>query len=164
MQTALYPAMRRALAGAPVSAGGDTLAEGIAVAEPGRLPREMLIGLLEDILLVDEGAIERAVHLLIDQQKIVAEGAGAAPVAALLANPDPFRGRQVAVVIGGGNIDDRLLASILMRGPVRDGRLIRIRIELNDAPAPCRGSPGWWRMPAATSSRSTTSACSSTCR
>ncbi|BBK43124.1 threonine ammonia-lyase [Allostella vacuolata] len=134
VQTALYPAMRQALAGAPVSAGGDTLAEGIAVAEPGRLPREMLIGLLEDILLVDEGAIERAVHLLIDQQKIVAEGAGAAPVAALLANPDPFRGRQVAVVIGGGNIDDRLLASILMRGLVRDGRLIRIRIELNDAP------------------------------
>ncbi len=134
VQTALFPAMRQALAGEPIAAAGDTLAEGIAVAEPGRLPLEMLGQLLTDILLVDETAIERAVHLLIEEQKIVAEGAGAAPVAALLANPAPFRGRRVAIVVGGGNIDDRLLASILMRGLVRDGRLIRIRVELNDAP------------------------------
>ena len=134
VQAALFPAMRQALAGEPIHAGGDTLAEGIAVAEPGRLPLEMLGQLLTDILLVDEAAIERAVHLLIEEQKIVAEGAGAAPIAALLANPQPFHGRRVAIIVSGGNIDDRLLASILMRGLVRDGRLIRIRVELNDAP------------------------------
>jgi threonine dehydratase len=134
VQTALFPAMRQALAGDPIHAGGDTLAEGIAVGEPGLLPQEMLRGLLADILLVDENAIERAVHLLIEEQKIVVEGAGAAPVAALLATPGPFQGRRVAIVVGGGNIDDRLLASILMRGLVRDGRLIRIRVELHDAP------------------------------
>ncbi|BBK31784.1 threonine dehydratase [Stella humosa] len=134
VQTALFPAMRQTLAGQAITAGGDTLAEGIAVAEPGQLPARILAGLLEDILLVDEASIERAVHRLIEEQKLVTEGAGAAPVAALLANPDRFRGRRVAIVIGGGNIDDRLLASILMRGLVREGRLIRLRIELNDAP------------------------------
>lgn len=134
VQTALFPAMRQALADEPVVAGGDTLAEGIAVAEPGRLPRRILAGQLEDVLLVDEAAIERAVHLLIGEQKIVAEGAGAAPVAALLAAPDRFRDRRVAVVVSGGNIDDRLLASILMRGLVREGRVVRIRVELNDQP------------------------------
>ncbi|BBK37108.1 threonine ammonia-lyase [Allostella sp. ATCC 35155] len=134
VQSALFPAMRQALAGETISAGGDTLAEGIAVAEPGRLPRAMLAGQLEDILLVDEIAIERAVHLLVGESKIVAEGAGAAPVAALLANGDRFRGRRVVAVVGGGNIDDRLLASILMRGLARDGRLIRLRVDLNDQP------------------------------
>lgn len=134
VQSALFPAMRRALFGGPEGAGGDTLAEGIAVAEPGRLPCTMLAGLLEDVLLVEEPAIERAVQVLIDEQKIVAEGAGAAPVAALLDAPDRFRGRRVVLVVGGGNIDDRLLASILMRGLVREGRLIRIRVELDDQP------------------------------
>ncbi|MGE0715414.1 MAG: threonine ammonia-lyase, partial [Alphaproteobacteria bacterium] len=134
VQAALFPAMRQRLAGEPIAAGGDTLAEGIAVAEPGRLPAEILRGRLADVLLVDEPAIEQAVQLLVQDQKIVAEGAGGAPLAAVLANSGAFRGRRVALVVGGGNIDDRLLASVLMRGLARDGRMVRIRVELSDQP------------------------------
>jgi threonine dehydratase len=136
VQSTLYPSMHRLLhgeePGAP--AEGATIAEGIAVKEPGRLTRRIVLALVADILLVDEPQLERAVEFLLDRQKLVVEGAGAAGVAALLAAPDRFRGGRVGIVICGGNIDARLLANILMRGLVREGRLMRLRAELPDVP------------------------------
>lgn len=112
----------------------QTLAEGIAVKRPGGITRPLIDQWVDDVVSVDEGGIERAVELLVERQKLVAEGAGAAPLAALLADPERFRGRKVGMVVSGGNIDNRLLASILMRGLVRAGRLARLRIEISDAP------------------------------
>lgn len=111
-----------------------TLAEGIAVKRPGGLTKPLVEQLVDDVVSVDETGIERAVELLVERQKLVVEGAGAAPLAALLADPERFRGRKVGMVVSGGNIDNRLLASILMRGLVRAGRLARLRIEISDAP------------------------------
>jgi threonine dehydratase len=110
------------------------LAEGIAVKEPGLLTRRIVEKLVAEILLVDEAMLEDAVETLIDRQKLVVEGAGAAGVAAVLASPARFSGRHVGIVLSGGNIDARLLASILMRGLVREGRLVRLRAELPDLP------------------------------
>ncbi|CAA7617733.1 threonine ammonia-lyase [Magnetospirillum sp. UT-4] len=112
----------------------QTLAEGIAVKRPGLLTRPLVDALVDDVLCVDEAAIERAVAVLMERRKIVAEGAGAAALAAMLAHPDAFAGRRVGIVVSGGNIDSRLLASVLMRGLVRAGRLARLRIEISDAP------------------------------
>jgi threonine dehydratase len=136
VQSTLYPSMYRLLRGeAPgPPAAAATLAEGIAVKEPGMLTRRIVEALVSDILLVDEAMLESAVELLLERQKLVVEGAGAAGVAALLAEPERFRGRRVGIVICGGNIDARLLASILMRGLVREGRLVRLRAELPDVP------------------------------
>jgi threonine dehydratase len=134
VEAALYPSMRQALAGEPVSCSGATLAEGIAVKAPGRLTLEIARTLVDEILLVDEAALERAVFALMAEQKLVAEGAGAAGVAALMAEPGRFRGLRVGIVLCGGNIDARLLASVLMRGLVRDRRLVRLRVEIDDAP------------------------------
>ncbi len=136
VQAALYPAMYRLLRGEPAATadGGTTLAEGIAVKQPGRITRRIVATLVDDIVLVDEAAIENAVKFLIERQRIVAEGAGAAGVAALFAEPGRYRGRKVGVVVSGGNIDARLLASILMRGLVREGCLVRLRSELPDLP------------------------------
>jgi threonine dehydratase len=136
VQSTLYPSMRRLMRGeAPgPPAAAATLAEGIAVKEPGMLTRRIVKALVRDILLVDEPMLEHAVELLLERQKLVVEGAGAAGVAALLAEPERFRGRRVGIVICGGNIDARLLASILMRGLVREGRLVRLRAELPDVP------------------------------
>ena len=134
VQARLYPAMADALADRPATSGGDTLAEGIAVKAPGKITLGIIRDLVSDILLVEESAIERAVQLLAETQKLVAEGAGAAGIAAILANPDRFRGRRVGTVICGGNIDSRILASVLMRGLVRDGHMARIRVEISDAP------------------------------
>ena len=134
-ETRLYASMADALAGRPPDGGtGVTVAEGIAVREPGALPLEMARRLVRHIVLLDEPPIERAVQLLVEEQKIVAEGAGAAGLAALLVEPERFRGRRVGIVIGGGNIDSRLLASILMRGLLRDGRMVRLRVEITDMP------------------------------
>jgi threonine dehydratase len=135
VQAKLYPSMVQALRGEPTTAaGGDTLAEGIAVKAPGEITRKIIRELVSDILLVDEDAIEDAVQLLAETQKLVAEGAGAAGIAALATAKDRFRGRKVATIVCGGNIDSRILASVLMRGLVRDGRMARIRVELSDAP------------------------------
>jgi len=136
VQSALYPSMYRLMRGKdPGSpAATATLAEGIAVKEPGRLTRQIVKALVSDILLVDDIAIEGAIVTLLERQKLVVEGAGAAGVAAVLAAPERFRGRRVGIVICGGNIDARLLASILMRGLVREGRLVRLRSELPDVP------------------------------
>ena len=134
VQARLYPAMAEALAGRPPTSGGDTLAEGIAVKAPGAITREIIRTSVSEILLVGEAEIERAVQRLAETQKIVAEGAGAAGIAAMLANRERFRGRRIGTVICGGNIDSRILASVLMRGLLRDGRMARLRVELSDAP------------------------------
>ena len=134
VQCALYPAMLHAQGRCAAPAGGPTLAEGIAVKEPGRLTLPIVAALVDDILLADEPALERAVAVLLDIEKIVVEGAGAAPLAALLRHPERFRGKRVGLVVSGGNIDARLLASILQRALVRAGRLVRIRIEISDIP------------------------------
>ncbi|MBC7906876.1 MAG: threonine ammonia-lyase [Rhodospirillaceae bacterium] len=112
----------------------QTLAEGIAVKRPGGLTRPLIDQWVDDVVSVGEAGIEHAVELLVEREKLVVEGAGAAPLAAMLAEPERFRGKKVGMVISGGNIDNRLLASILMRGLVRAGRLARLRIEISDAP------------------------------
>ncbi len=134
VQVDSFPSMYQAIRGLPASSGGSTLAEGIAVKDPGKLTREVVAALVEDIVLVPERAIERAVQMLIEEQRIVAEGAGAAGIAAMLHAPERFAGHRVATVICGGNIDSRILASVMMRGLVRDGRLVRLRIEISDEP------------------------------
>ena len=134
VEAALFPSMHHALRGQAAPQGGQTIAEGIAVKEPGRLTKEIVEALVADILLVDEAALECAVETLVVQQKLVVEGAGASPLAAVTANPERFRGKRVALVLCGGNIDARLLSSILMRGLVRGGRLVRLRVEISDQP------------------------------
>ncbi len=136
VQSALYPAMVEVLSGRPADIGtaAATLAEGIAVKEPGLLTRQIVAALVADIVLADDPAIEAAIEHLVDREKLVVEGAGAAGVAALLGNSERFRGKRVGIVITGGNIDARLLASVLMRGLVREGCLVRLRSELPDVP------------------------------
>ena len=113
--------------------GGLTLAEGIAVKSPGKLIAKAIIErLVGEVLLVDETAIEHAVSMLVELQKLVAEGAGAAGLAAMIAHPERFK--RVGIVVCGGNIDARMLAQVLMRGLVRDGRVVTLRIEISDSP------------------------------
>ncbi|HUC71389.1 MAG TPA: threonine ammonia-lyase [Stellaceae bacterium] len=136
VQSMLYPSMRRLMRGEDPGPPAEpmTLAEGIAVKEPGRLTRRIVEALVSDILLVDEPMLENAVETLLERQKLIVEGAGASGVAAVLAAPRRFAGKRVGIVVTGGNIDGRLLASILMRGLVREGRLVRLRAELPDVP------------------------------
>lgn len=134
VQAQLYPSMFNAIKHEHNAVGGVTLAEGIAVREPGKLTQRIVADLVSDILLVDERALERALSLYLNVQKVLAEGAGAAGLAAILEYPERFRGKKVATVICGGNIDTRLLSSILMRDLVRQGRIARLRIELLDVP------------------------------
>lgn len=134
VQCALYPDMAHALGRCPPGPGGATLAEGIAVKSPGELTRRIVGALVDDIVLVGEAALERAVALLLDGAKLVVEGAGAAPLAALLEQGERFRGKRVGLVLSGGNIDERLLASLLQRDLIRAGRLVRVRVEISDVP------------------------------
>ncbi|NNG04794.1 MAG: threonine ammonia-lyase [Inquilinus sp.] len=134
VEAALYPSMSDAIAGVDRSYGGATIAEGIAVKRPGMLTRKVVAALVDEILLIEEAVLERAVQTLLTEQKLLAEGAGAAGIAALMAAPDRFAGRRVGVVICGGNIDARLLSSVLLRGLIREGRLVRLRVEIVDAP------------------------------
>ena len=134
VQVDSFPSMYDAVKGLPNRAGGATLAEGIAVKEPGVLTREIIASVVDEIILVPDRAIERGVQLLVEHPRVVAEGAGAAGIAALLHAPERFAGLSVATVICGGNIDSRLLSSVMMRGLIRDGRLIRIRFEIQDEP------------------------------
>lgn len=133
-ETALYPGLWGALKGKAVTFGGPTLAEGIAVKNIGKLPEEIARQVVDDIVLVEEPAIERAVNAFLTQQKTMAEGAGAAGLAALLSEPARFKGRKVGLVLCGGNIDPRLLSSIMVRELARDGRIIAIRITAPDRP------------------------------
>jgi threonine dehydratase len=134
VEAELYPSMYNLLKGTHRPVGGDTLAEGIAVFEPGGFTSAVLADLLDDFVLVDEHQIEGALALLLQIEKTVVEGAGAAGLAAVLAHPDLFRGRKVGIVLSGGNIDTRLLANVLLRDLARAGRLARLRLVLQDRP------------------------------
>jgi threonine dehydratase len=129
-----YRAMKQRLAGEPVSVGGATIAEGIAVRDVGELPVRLLGKMGIEILLVPEAAVERGIAMLAEGAKVVAEGAGAAALAAVLTYPDRFAGRKVALPICGGNIDARILANTLLRNLLRDGRLVRVIMEIPDRP------------------------------
>lgn len=133
-QTAAYPSMERFLAGRPADCNGVTLAEGIAVKRPGRLTAAILGPVVDSIALLTENRLEQAVFMLATVQKLVAEGAGAAGLAAVLSDPERYRGRKVGLIVSGGNIDPRLLAQVLMRGLVSEGRIVRLRIGLTDQP------------------------------
>ncbi|BBC74149.1 threonine ammonia-lyase [Altererythrobacter sp. B11] len=134
VQARLYPSMYGHIKGEAMPCGGDTLAEGIAVKEPGQFTRQIIRRVVDDILLVDEAALEEAVSLLLQIEKTVVEGAGAAGLAALLTHRERFAGRKVGLVLCGGNIDTRLLANVLLRDLARSGRLARLRITLQDRP------------------------------
>jgi threonine dehydratase len=134
VEAALYPSMAQAIRGDQPSSGGVSLADGIAVKTPGKLTRPVVERLVRDIVLLDEAEIESAVCALSEYQKVVAEGAGAAPLGAVVQRRDELAGKRVGLVICGGNIDTRVLASVLMRGLVRDGRLVRLRVTIHDAP------------------------------
>jgi threonine dehydratase len=130
----LYPTMQEALAGRPPPPGGPTVAEGIAVKQVGVRNIVYVREWVDGLVSVCETDIERAITLYLNVEKTVAEGAGAATLAAILADPDRFRGQKIGVVLSGGNIDPRILASVIMRQLVREGRIVRLRIELSDVP------------------------------
>ena len=134
VQAGRCPAMLAAIGGADPEMRTDTLAEGIAVKRPGRMTRDIIADAGTDIVLVEEGEIESAIMLLAEAEKLVVEGAGAAALAAILAHRDRFAGRRVGAIVSGGNIDPRLLAGVLMRGLVRLGRLVSLRVEIDDLP------------------------------
>jgi threonine dehydratase len=134
VEAALYPSMRNAITGANDPIGGSTLAEGIAVKNVGKLTLPVVRALVSDIVLVDEAHLERAVNAYLTLQKTMAEGAGAAGLAALLAAPDRFRGRKIGLILCGGNIDPRILASIMVRELERDGRIVSFRLTIADRP------------------------------
>ncbi len=134
VEVAGYASLGQLLAGHPVAVGGPTIAEGIAVADIGAAPLEVIRACGIGTLAVPELAVEDAIALLAEGAKLVAEGAGATGLAALLAFPERFRGRRVATVVCGGNIDARILANVLLRGLLRDGRLLRLRLEVPDRP------------------------------
>ncbi len=133
-QAELYPSMYARIGGHDMPTSGDTIAEGIAVKHPGELTSRFVRELVDEILLVSERDMESAVSLLLQIEKTVTEGAGAAGLAAMLRHPQRFRGRQVGLVLTGGNIDTRLLTTVLLRDLARAGRLARIRILLQDRP------------------------------
>jgi threonine dehydratase len=134
VQTVRFPAMFNAIKGTHHPQGTSTIAEGIAVGTPGRITEAIIRARVDDLVLVDEGDIEQAVLMLLEIEKTVVEGAGAAGLAALLKYPERFRGRKVGLVLCGGNIDPLLLAAIIERGMVRAGRLARVKVGSRDVP------------------------------
>lgn len=134
VEARMYPSMWAELRGQEPQCGGQTIAEGIAVKQAGRLPIEICRALLDDVLLVDEPHLEQAITLFANVEKTIAEGAGAAGLAALLVHGERFADRKVGVVLCGGNIDSRLLASVLTRALVREGRISRLRFVGDDRP------------------------------
>jgi threonine dehydratase len=134
VQAALYPSMYNVIKGQQLPMRGDTLAEGIAVKAPGRITSGIVRALVDDIVLVTEQQIEQALSLLITIEKTVTEGAGAAGLAAILANEARFKGRTVGLVLSGGNIDTRLLSGVLTRQLAREGRLSQLRFDIVDRP------------------------------
>jgi threonine dehydratase len=133
-QAELYPSMYCRITGEDRPSSGDTIAEGIAVKKPGVMTPGIIEQVVDEILLVPERAMETGVSLFLQIEKTVAEGAGAAGLAALLTHPERFRGRKVGLVLTGGNIDTRLLATVLLRDLARSGRMARLRIQLQDRP------------------------------
>jgi threonine dehydratase len=134
VQALRFPNMFNAVKHAAMPQGGSTIAEGIAVGAPGRITQQIIERQVDDLVLVDEGDIEQAIVMLLEIEKTLVEGAGAAGLAALLKYPERFRGRKVGLVLGGGNIDPLLLAAIIERGMVRAGRLARISVSARDVP------------------------------
>lgn len=132
VESRTWSAMYQRLHGLPVDVGGDTIAEGMAVRDVSELTLDICRRSVDEVLLVEEEAIERAIVALIEIEKTVAEGAGAAGLAAVLAHPARFAGKRVGIPICGGNIDSRLLSAVLMRGLVRDGRMVRMRVVMPD--------------------------------
>ncbi len=134
VQTSRFPGMVNAIKGTKHPQGTSTIAEGIAVGTPGLIPQAIIAKLVDDLVLVDEGDIEQAMVMLLEIEKTLVEGAGAAGLAALLKYPARFQGKKVGLVLCGGNIDPLLLAAIIERGMVRAGRLARIRVSARDVP------------------------------
>ncbi len=134
VQALRFPAMYNAIKHTDLPVGQSSIAEGIAVGTPGRLTQRIVRDKVDELMLVDEGDIEQAIVMLLEIEKTLVEGAGAAGLAAVVKNPAHFRGRKVGLVLCGGNIDPLLLASIIERGMVRAGRLARIRVSARDVP------------------------------
>lgn len=134
VEAELYPSMKCAIQGCRLPLGGDTLAEGIAVKQPGELTSRILRDLANDVVLVSERDLERSVAMLVGIEKTVVEGAGAAGLAAMLADPARYHGKKVATLLCGGNIDTHLLANVLVRDLVRQGRIARLHIAAHDQP------------------------------
>jgi threonine dehydratase len=134
VEALLYPSMKCALQGCQLPLGGDTLAEGIAVKQPGELTSAILKDHVDDVVLVEERDIERAVAMLAGLEKTVVEGAGAAGLAAMLSDPERYKGKKVGTLLCGGNIDTHLLANVLVRDLVRQGRIARLRVAAQDQP------------------------------
>lgn len=134
VQTMRFPAVFNAIKGTHLPLGSSSIAEGIAVGSPGQIPLAIIARRVDDLVLVDEGDIEQAIVMLLEVEKTLVEGAGAAGLAALLKYPQRFKGKKVGLVLCGGNIDPLLLAAIIERGMVRAGRLARIRVSARDIP------------------------------
>ncbi len=135
VQTELFPSVARRRAGIePVPGGQTTIAEGIAVKAAGLLPMEIIDRLVDEVVLVSEEALECAIHRFLEEEKLLAEGAAAASLAALLADPARFAGRSVGVLVSGGNLDTGLLATVITRARMRDGRVVSLRMEIPDRP------------------------------
>lgn len=134
VQTERYPSFFQIRNGLPPSCGGQTVAEGIAVKSIGDIPLAIARVYVDDVVLVSEIAIERAIHVLLEEEKLLAEGAGAAGIAALFASPERFAGKRVGIVLCGGNIDTGLLANVIARVRLSDGRVVRMRVEIDDRP------------------------------
>ena len=134
VEAELYPSMKCAIQNCQMPLGGDTLAEGIAVKQPGELTSRILKEYANDVVLVSERDLERAVAMLVGIEKTVVEGAGAAGLAAMLSEPDRYKGKKVATLLCGGNIDTHLLANVLVRDLVRQGRIARLHVAAHDQP------------------------------
>jgi threonine dehydratase len=134
VEAASYATMNAAINGTTVTSHGATLAEGIAVKTPGERTLPIIRELVDDIIVLEEAAIENAVELLADTARLVVEGAGAAPLGAVLKHRERFADQQVGLLVSGGNIDMRLFASVLLRGLVRGGQMVRLRVQITDSP------------------------------
>lgn len=134
VEAALYPSMAQALKGGNAPSGGATIAEGIAIKQPGKLTLPIVKNLVDRVVTVDEMELEDAVQTMAVTAKTLAEGAGAAPLAAVMAEREKYQGKKIVLVVSGANIDSRILASVLMRGLFRSGQLVRLRVSISDAP------------------------------
>jgi threonine dehydratase len=135
VQTELFPSVARHRGDVPLRGNGrSTIAEGIAVKVVGEVTLEFIDRFVDDIVLVSEEAIERAIHLFLEEEKLLTEGAGAAPLAALLKDPQRYAGRHVGLIVSGGNLDTGLLANVITRVRMREGRVVSLRMEIPDRP------------------------------
>lgn len=133
-QSDRWPSVLAATSGSDLAIGGPTIADGIAVPRAGAITTRLIAELVDEVATVSDESVEEAMNLLLEIEKVVVEGAGASGIAALLQHPARLAGQQVAVVLSGGNVDPRLLASVIMRGLVRSGRLTRLQVEIPDQP------------------------------